>query len=111
MTVVEQPLTRYEVPPGLKGSVTPRLWTRPLRPLTPGTSYGFAVIDFARDVLGTPLDPWQQWVVIHAGELLEDGRPRFRTVLLLVARQQGKTTLLKVLSLFWLYVECHPLIL
>ncbi len=60
---------------------------------------------FARDVLGQPLDPWQRWAVIHAGELLPDGRPRFRFVLLLVARQQGKTHLLKVLALFWLFVE------
>jgi hypothetical protein len=93
------------------GRTEPRLWTPPLRELTPETSYGFAVIDFARDVLQEPLDAWQEWVAIHAGELLEDGRPRFRTVLILVARQQGKTHLLKVLSLFWLYVEQFPLIL
>lgn len=93
------------------GATSPRLWTPPLRELTPDTSYGFDVIEFARDVLGEPLDPWQEWVVIHAGELLPDGRPRFRTVLILVARQQGKTHLLKVLSLYWLFVECQRLIL
>lgn len=93
------------------GATTPRLWTPPLRDLTPETSYGFDVIDFARDVLGQPLDPWQEWVATHAGELLPDGRPRFRTVLILVARQQGKTHLLKVLSLFWLFVERQRLVL
>lgn len=93
------------------GSTEPRLWTRPLRELTPETSYGFAVIDFARDVLGEPLDPWQCWLVIHAGELLPDGRPRFRKVLVLVSRQQGKTHVLRVLMLFWLFVEAWPLIL
>jgi hypothetical protein len=93
------------------GSTEPRLWTRPLRELTPETSYGFDVIDFARDVLGQPLDPWESWAVIHTGELLPDGRPRFRTVLILVARQNGKTFLLKVLALFWLFVECQPLVL
>lgn len=93
------------------GSTRPRLWTPPLRELTPETSYGYDVIDFARDVLGTPLDPWQEWLVIHAGELLQDGRPRFRTVLAIVARQNGKTHLLKVLTLYWLFVEQWPLIL
>lgn len=94
-----------------RGHVQPRLWTPPLRELTPATSYGFAVIDFARDVLGLPLDPWQEWVVIHAGELLEDMRPRFRKVLVIVARQNGKTHLLKVLTLFWLFVEQWPMVL
>jgi hypothetical protein len=68
------------------------------------------VIDFARDVLGEPLDPWQQWLVIHMGELLADGRPRFRQVLVIVARQNGKTHLLKVLALFWMFVEHWALI-
>lgn len=98
-------------PPKLLGSTEPRLWTRPLRELTPATSYGFAVIEFARDVLCQPLDPWQEWLVIHAGELLEDGRPRFRHVLVLVARQNGKTHLLKVLALYWLFIEEWRLIL
>lgn len=87
------------------GSIRPRLWTRPLRKLTPETSYGYAVIAFAAYVLGMPLDPWQQWAVIHAGELLPDGRPRFRTVLLLVPRQNGKTHLCAVLALYWMFVE------
>lgn len=93
------------------GHTEPRLWTKPLRELTPETSYGFNVIKFANDILKQPLDPWQEWVAIHAGELLPDGRPRFRQVLLLVARQNGKTHLLKVLTLFWMFVEKHPQLL
>lgn len=104
------------------GSVQPRLSTPPLVQgppgpcgcgcaLTPETSYGFDVIDFARRVLHEPLDPWQEWLVIHAGELLPDGTPRFRQVLVLVARQNGKTHVLKVLSLFWLYIERVGLVL
>lgn len=85
------------------------MFTPPRRKLTRRASYGYAVVDFARDVLGEPLDPWQEWLVIHAGELLEDGRPRFRQVLVLVARQNGKTHLLKVLALYWAFVEKHPL--
>jgi hypothetical protein len=98
------------------GSTYPRISTPPLVTgapgpcgcgcaLSPSTSYGFDVEDFARDVLRMELDSWQRHLVIHAGELLPDGRPRFREVLVLVARQNGKTTLLMVLSLFWLFVE------
>lgn len=72
---------------------------------------GFDQIEFARDVLRHPLDPWQEWLVIHAGELLPDGRPRFRIVLVLVARQNGKTELLVVLCLYWQFVAAVPLIL
>lgn len=104
------------------GSTTPRVWTAPLivgEPgpcgcgcaLTPETSYGFAVERFAREVLAQPLDPWQRWLVIHGGELLPDGRPRFRQVLVLISRQQGKTHLGVVLTLFWLFVERQRLIL
>jgi len=105
----------------LLGSTTPRLLTPPLVTGPPGpcgcgcaltraTSYGFGVVEFADDVLQEPLDPWERLAVIHGGELLPDGRPRFRRVLLLVARQNGKTHLLKVLSLYWLFVERQRLV-
>lgn len=95
---------------GIVGRTEPRLWTPPLRELTEETTYGYEVIEFA-EWIGRPLDPWQQWLVIHAGELLPDGRPRFRFVLVLVARQNGKTELLVVLTLFWMFVERVPLVL
>ena len=94
----------------VRGRTEPRLWTPPLRELTPDTSYGFDVIDFAEDI-GQPLDPWQRWLVVHLGELLPDGRPRFRRVLVLVARQNGKTEVLVILTLFWLWVERVRLVL
>ncbi len=93
------------------GRSEPRLFTAPLRELSPETSYGFDVIAFADKVLEEPLDPWQQWLVIHAGELLEDGRPRFRKLLILVARQNGKTHLLRTLATYWLFIERQKLIL
>lgn len=93
------------------GSIEPRLWTPPLRELTPQTSYGYDVIEFALEVLETDLDDWQKWLLIHIGELLPDMRPRFRYVLALVARQNGKTTLGLVLTLFWMFLEEVPLIL
>jgi hypothetical protein len=95
----------------IKGSPVPRLWTPPLRELTPATSYGYDLADFAADVMGTPLDPWQRWLAIHVGELLADGRPRFRTVLVLVARQNGKTLWARLLTCYWLFVERVALVL
>lgn len=92
------------------GRAEPRVWTPPLRELTPATSYGFEVIDFAEEI-GHPLLPWQRFAVIHGGELLEDGRPRFRIMLLLVARQNGKTELPVVLSVYWQFRKRIPLIL
>jgi hypothetical protein len=104
------------IPPGLDpgarivGRTEPRVWTPPLRELTPDTSYGFEVIDFAREI-NRPLLPWQEWAVVHGGELLPDGRPRFRIVLLLVGRQNGKTELPVVLSIYWQFRKRIPLIL
>lgn len=92
------------------GSLVPRLWTPPLRELTEETSYGFEVIDFA-DVIGMPLLDWQRWSVIHGGELLEDGRPRFRKLLILIGRQNGKTHLVRVITLWWLFVCRVPLVI
>ena len=41
----------------VKGYETPRIYTPPLRELTPETSAGFDVVDFARDVLQINLHP------------------------------------------------------
>lgn len=79
--------------------------------LTPATSYGFDVVDLAERLLRQPPRPWQRFAAIHGGELLPDGRPRGRIVLLLAGRQNGKTWLPVTLSLFWQFVEAVPLIL
>jgi hypothetical protein len=97
--------------PKVLGSETPRLFTPPLRKLTPKTSLGFALIEFASEVLELELLPWQKWLAIHALELLPDGTFRFRTVCLLVARQNGKSTFLQVLALFFLYVRGVALVI
>lgn len=86
-----------------RGCETPRIWTKPLRKLTPETSHGWACIAFAEDVLGLTLMPWQKWLLIHALELLATGTYRFRTVLVLVARQNGKTLIMLVLALWHVY--------
>ncbi|WRS30592.1 hypothetical protein U6G28_02580 [Actinomycetaceae bacterium MB13-C1-2] len=87
------------------GKTEPRLWTRPLRELTPETSRGFEVIEFALVFLGIDLYPWQKWLLVHALELKEDGAYRFRRVIVLVSRQNGKTLLASVLAAWWLHVE------
>jgi len=87
------------------------VWTPPLRELTPETSAGFECIDFAASVLGLSLFPWQKWTLIHALELLPDGTFRFRTVVLLVARQNGKSTLMQVLTLWRMYMDGAPLVI
>lgn len=93
------------------GSAEPRISTPPLRELTPETSLGFDVIDFAFEVLGITLLPWQRAALIRMLELNEDGSLRFQTVLVLVARQNGKSTLAQVLTIWLLFVWGWPLIL
>jgi len=96
---------------GEKGRTAPRLWTKPLRPLTRDTTLGYEVIDFAEQILGIRLYPWQKWLLIHALELLDDGITyRFRRIIVLVGRQNGKTLIVQVLSTWWLYVDSqrHP---
>lgn len=90
----------------LEGFEVPRLWVKPLRELTPETSRGFEAIVFAKEILGVDLWPWQKWLLIHGLELLEDNRTyRFKKVIVLVGRQNGKTMLASVLAAWWLYVE------
>ncbi len=48
---------------------------------------------------------WQRWVLLHGLELTPEGAFRFRTLLVLCARQQGKTTLMQVLAPWRLYVD------
>lgn len=92
----------------VKGHEAPRLFTPPLRKLTRKTSLGFLCIEFVGDVLGITLLPWQRWVLIHALEIIGDIESgwhfRFRTVVVLVARQNGKTTVGKIIALFFLYM-------
>jgi hypothetical protein len=96
---------------GALGLAEPRIYTPPLRELTEETSLGYEVIAFAEKVLELQLMPWQRWLLIHQLELLPDGRLRFRTVILLMARQNGKSTLSQVLALWFMYVRGAPLII
>jgi hypothetical protein len=97
-------------PGRLYGHAEPRIHTPPLRPLTRETTLGYQVVDFA-DHVGYPLFPWQREVVLRGMELTEDGELRFRVVIVLVARQQGKTQLSRMLSLWRLYARRAQLVL
>jgi hypothetical protein len=59
-------------------------------------------------MMNHPFDPWQRWSTIHAGELLPDGSLRFRFVLIIVARQNGKTEIVAVLVPYWMFVTKVP---
>jgi hypothetical protein len=95
----------------VKGHTTPRLFTPPLRELTPETSLGFECCDFLEGVLGWELRPYQRWLYIHALELLEDGSFRFDTIVVLIARQNGKTRWLLGLVLWRLFVDMAHLVI
>lgn len=90
------------------GYVIPRVWTPAARDLTdPRSSWGYAFIAFCA-LLGWPLDPWQEWLAIHLGELFPDGSPRYRKAIVLVARQNGKTLFTRLLILYWMFIERVP---
>lgn len=93
------------------GSAEPRLCTPPLRPLTPETTLGYDVIDFAENVLHLKLYPWQKVLLCRMLELLPDGTLRFRTAVVLIARQNGKSTLSQVLALWFMIVWGWPLVM
>jgi hypothetical protein len=113
----------------IRGSTVPRIFTPPRWsgppgpcgcgcPLRPATSRGFEIIAFATDVLRVALLPWQRWWLIHAFELSIDIHPlsgrrrlRYRTLLTLIARQQGKSWILRVVALWALYVRRVGLVL
>lgn len=95
----------------LLGRTEPRLWTRPLRELTPDTSFGFEAIEWITQSLGRYLYPWQRWFLVHSLELAPgsftwDESPvlRFETVILLVARQNGKSYVVSSRALWRMFM-------
>lgn len=89
----------------LKGKTEPRIWTPPLRKLTRATTLGFAFCDFC-EALEVDLLPWQKWLAVHSLEIISEGdqwRFRFRYVLILISRQNGKTYFEVLLNIFFIY--------
>lgn len=106
---------REQPAPPLLGRAEPRLWTRPLRELSPETSLGYEAIEFSEDMLGRPLFPWQKWLFIHTLELApgsyawdEYPRLRFDTVIIEVARQNGKSYWLSTRALWRMFMWDLP---
>jgi hypothetical protein len=108
------------------GHTEPRLFTPPLQELTPETSWGFECIGFLEQVLGWELIPYQKWLYIHSlekdlaagltefsawdqeqGQWIEywDYPFRFNTIVIEIARQNGKTKWLLGLALWMLFVH------
>ncbi len=87
------------IPEKLYGSTTPRIHSR-LRPDLP--SRGQELIDFSNSI-GFPLLPWQEWLAIESHRVKPDGRWLNPLVQLVCARQQGKTTFMKMRILMGLY--------
>lgn len=107
--------------PEPKGCTQPRVFTPPLpgncNPLradgcpcgcglNPDSSWGFECIAFLENVLHWVLIPYQKWLYIHALEK-DAARTgfRYRTLIILIARQNGKTQWLKGLGLWKLYLD------
>lgn len=94
------------------GNTEPRFYTPQLSDLTLGPE----AVRFAREVLGLTLYPWQEWLLDRSLELAkpwdnytEPPPWRYRTVIVLVARQNGKTLMLQVRALAGLFLWCEQL--
>ena len=89
----------------IKGRTEPRIWTPPLQELNRETSLGYAFCDFCT-AIGVDLLPWQKWLAIHALEIVREEdrwRFRYRYVLVLISRQNGKTFFEVLLNIFFLF--------
>lgn len=87
------------MPTRLLGSSTPRLQGLPVK----GKSAGHLVAQLADD-LGQPLLPWQQHVLDDALTVGDNGRWARSTCGVLVARQNGKTHMMRMRMLAGLYI-------
>lgn len=92
----------------LVGNTEPRIYTPPLKPLNEKTSQGYLFIDFCENILHFELLPWQKWLAIHLLELDNVGGFRYSQAVIEVPRQNGKTTFLKALGIFFFLIIRVP---
>ena len=83
---------------GMIGSTEPRIHT----PLLKGISKAQEVADLAEKI-GLPLIPWQRWCLDDLLSVDSEQNWRKKTALVLVARQNGKTHLARMLILAHLF--------
>lgn len=92
----------------IKGKTEPRVFTPPLRELNESTSLGYVFIEWCKEICHVELLPWEKWLAIHALEIVgsfdAEWSFRFRNVVVLVARQNGKSLFAELLALFFMYV-------
>lgn len=84
---------------GLGGVQTPRIHSK----LNNLPSKGQEMIDFATE-LGINLMEWQRYVCIHGHKVREDGRWAHSELGLIMARQQGKSTLMMLRILTGMFI-------
>lgn len=78
----------------------------PTGELTEEWSWGYDCIDFLETVCGWELLPYQRWLYIHALEKGDNQQGfRYKIIVILVARQNGKTKWLKGLGLWRLFMD------
>lgn len=95
------------------GSTRARVFTPPLPEhcgptgeLLEEWTWGYDCIDFLENVLRWDLLPWQKWLYINALEKGPDGTGfRFQILVILVARQNGKTKWLRGLGIWRLFLS------
>lgn len=106
-TRLSNPSAPSEAADQLVGSQTPRIWT----PRDPDLDTHGPILAKIADLGGIELDPWQHLVADCSLEVLPDGTWAHRGVCLLVARQNGKTVILKARVLAGLFAFDDRLIL
>jgi hypothetical protein len=90
---------------GTLGREKPRLQTKdPYERWTEKNTLGFDAIRFAEDFLELKLLPWQKYFLIRVLATDLSGDFLYRQILLLVGRQSGKTTLLRVIVLYLMFI-------
>ena len=99
MTQIDAQIIPIKRGVGLIGSTTPRIHT----PLLKGNSKAQEVADLAVQI-GLPLIPWQRWVLDDLLAVDDADNWRKKTALCLVARQNGKTHLARMLILAHLFL-------
>jgi hypothetical protein len=87
----------------LVGHPHPRIATPPVG----RRGRGLEAITFATEILGIDLMPWQRYVLDRACRTAAGGRWAIRTLLVIVARQNGKSflTAVRILAGMWLWGE------
>ena len=98
----------------LLGSRLPRLFTKPLADLSdPANTLGYDFAGFCKHIMNRPLLPWQEELAIRALELIPaknafgqvtGKKLRFRTIIVCVARQNGKSFFMIALALYFMIV-------